>query len=118
MQNTIAEIDAALMRLPRTPVTEADFDTRATLVRRRTELEQQARRAAARPKEVTGNLLVVVPDDNISQIQTIHGRLINVEVVDGRRVARLFPSEFRDIIKGGGNSLAWQKANEALLSQI
>lgn len=118
MQNTIAEIDAALMRLPASPVTGEDIDAMAALMWRRAKLESEARAAAARPKELTGNLLVVVPDDNISQIQTIHGRLINVEIVDGKRVVRLFPAEFRNLLTGGRNSLDWQRANESLLSQI
>ncbi|MET4788270.1 hypothetical protein ABIF64_000448 [Bradyrhizobium japonicum] len=115
---TITEIDAAVMRLPASPVTGEDIDARAALMWRRYELESEARAAAARPKEVTGNLLVVVPDDNITQIQTIRGRLINAEVVDGKWVVRLFPAEFRDLIMGGRNSLDWQRANEALMSQI
>ncbi|MBR0760717.1 hypothetical protein [Bradyrhizobium japonicum] len=114
---TIAQIDAALMRLPVSPTSDADIAERARLVWRRSELESEARAAASRPKELTGNILVVVPDDT-SQIQTRHGRLINAEEVDGKRVVRLFPAEFRDLIMGGRNSLAWQKANEALLGQI
>ncbi|MBR0910814.1 hypothetical protein [Bradyrhizobium japonicum] len=118
MMQTIAQIDAALMRLPVSPTSDADIAERARLVWRRSELESEARAAAARPKELMGNLLVVVPDDNITQIQTIHGRLINAEVVDGKWVVRLFPAEFRDLIMGGRNSLDWQRANEALMSQI
>ncbi|MDD1522626.1 hypothetical protein C7U65_31400 [Bradyrhizobium sp. WBAH23] len=104
--------------MPVSPTSDLDVAERARLTWRRSELESEARAAAAQPKELTGNLLVVVPDDNTSRIQTILGRLINVEVVDGKRVARLFPAEFRDLIMGGRNSLDWQKANEPLLGQI
>jgi hypothetical protein len=101
---TIAEIDAVLDA-------PCSVRRRAELVRRRIELDQSAKSAAAHQKFV-GNLIVNAPDNEGTLY--LPTRTVNAEIIDGRRVFRLLRTEF-DILSAdvgeNGSADKWLQAN-------
>ena len=110
---TLEDIDKELASLP----ADADFDARASLMRRRIELDNAAhaaRNAAAGRQLPVGNLVVVVPAGiGISHFFGKNGRIAQSRVADdGRLVLDSLPStnsEFCSMDRQHG--LDWQNAN-------
>jgi hypothetical protein len=115
---TLEEIDAALAKIPATPVTDADFDERSRLMAQRCELEQAEKAAAAaansKPKP-RGNLIVTIPAKlGISHFSSNTGRVVQARSEGGRTVLDLFAPEFA-ALRMGPQGLLWEQANSDLM---
>ncbi len=112
---TLEQLDAALARLPATPVNDEDLAARATLMAARITLDQAAKAMAeadSRPKP-KGNLAIFVPAAvGTSTYYSDRGRVAHARVADdGRFVLDLYPAEFRSLLMGLDDGLHWQTAN-------
>jgi hypothetical protein len=114
MMESLEQIEAALARLPE-PVTIEEFDHRTRLVTKQMEMVNAARLAAA-PRQQPVGVLFNAPD-GVGHVMTRLGRFINVELIDGRRMIRLHPGEFRDLVMGS-NGRIWEIANPDGISEF
>jgi hypothetical protein len=121
MKMTLEDIDIELARLPTTPTTDVDLNSRATLMARRIELSQGAKATAEanRQHKPIGNLIVNVPQSlGISNYYGERGRTTQSRVTeDGKVVLDLFEGEFKTLLMGR-HGLEWQTANPDLLALI
>jgi hypothetical protein len=124
MSYELNTIDARLAELPATPVTDADLDARAALMRRRIEIDQAAKATAeanSRPQP-RGSLVVNVPPG----VGTSHyysnattraagsawGRVVQSRVTEkGGVVLDLFPQEFRELLGEKKFGQLWHNHN-------
>jgi hypothetical protein len=120
---TIQDIDAALMLLPATPKTDEELEARATLMRRRGDLENAARAEAAASRQKQrprGDLVINVPRGvGISHLYGQRGRVCCSRLTeDGRLVMDLFVDEFRILLSDRTHGLAWHNANGEALQRL
>jgi hypothetical protein len=111
---TLQDLDAALARLPATPVTDQDLDARAALMARRIELSQAAKATAEanRQPKPRGNLVISVPAGvGTSHYYSDRGRVAQSRVTEaGAVVLDLFVGEFKALLSSR-DGLLWQNAN-------
>jgi hypothetical protein len=114
MMESIEDIEAAIARLPE-PQTMEEFDHRTRLVTKRIEMQQAARKAAEpRPQPV--GILFNAPD-GLSQVVTRAGRVVDIEVVNGKRMIRLMPVELRDLAMAH-NGHVWERLNPGRYAEL
>jgi hypothetical protein len=103
MTMTLNEINTALLKIPATPVSDADIEARASLARQRGEIIEAERAKAAAPKPIAGAVAVAVPDELGGIISYSTGRFLHAEIVDGRRVIRMPIVDFHKLMTSGKN---------------
>lgn len=96
---TLAEIDAALMKMPLSPTSPEDVAARAAMMQKRYEVESAARQRAAEiaaaEKNKTWGLPLVNAPAGIDTVITHTGRTVVADIVDGRRVMRITAAEMQ-----------------------
>jgi hypothetical protein len=118
---TLEELDAALLLLPRSPVTQEDIEARAMLTRRRHELAVAARDAAAASNrhQPVGNFVVSVPAGiGVTHFYGKGGRVVCSRMTEEGVVLDLFPDEFKTLLADGKHGLAWHNANPEALRRL
>jgi hypothetical protein len=109
---TVDQIDAAMLLLPASPVTGEDIEARATLMKRRCELDQAERAPAPRKEPPTGFTIVVPPNMGLSDIiDTASGRTYKARILDGKLVVDATPQIFKMLL-AGAHGKDWEQANQ------
>jgi hypothetical protein len=126
-------LDARLAELPATPITDSDLEERATLMRRRIEIDQAAKATAQanRYPQPRGSLVVYVPPEagtshyysnqNATNrtAGSAWGRVVQSRVAeDGRVVLDLFPQEFKDLLGDKKFGQLWHDYNSDALHSL
>jgi hypothetical protein len=112
---TLEDLDAELARLPATPKTDEDLNSRATLMTQRITLDQAAKATAEanRQPKPRGNLVINVPPGvGTSHHYSDRGRVTQSRVTaDGSVVLDLFPAEFKQLLMDRRFGEDWYRCN-------